>query len=49
MVVLLEGPGLGVDFGIIYRVLDLQMPEIPAPEAFDKVEGIAVGAVGVRM
>src|SRR6516165_2719046 len=44
MVMLLNSPWLGVDFGVVDGVLDLQMPEIGTPEAFNDVEGIAVRA-----
>src|SRR5262249_22560029 len=41
---LLKAPWLGVNLRVIYRELDLQMPEIPSPEAFDNVERVAVRA-----
>src|SRR5215831_20508971 len=42
VVVLRNGPGLGVNLGVVYGELDLQMSEIRAPEAFDNMKGIAV-------
>src|SRR5215813_13355409 len=42
VVVLLNGPGLGVNLRVVYGELDLQMSEIRAPEAFDNMKGIAV-------
>src|SRR6516164_7845774 len=44
MMVLFEGPGLGVDLGVVDGVLDLQMSKIATPEAFDDVETVAVRA-----
>src|SRR5262249_53646374 len=44
MVVLLYSPRFGIDFRVVYGVLDLQMAEIGTPEAFNDVEGIAVRA-----
>ena len=41
---LVDIPWLGVDFGVIDCVLDLQMVEIPAPVVFDDMEGFAVRA-----
>src|SRR3954467_13586623 len=40
----LEAPWPGVDPRVVYRELDLQMAKVPAPEAFNNVEGVAVRA-----
>src|SRR5262245_39708157 len=44
MLALLDGKRLGVDPRVDDGVLDLQVPEVPSPEAFDDVEGVAVRA-----
>jgi len=40
----LHGPRFGVNLRVVYGGLDLQMPKVPATEAFDNVERVAVRA-----
>src|SRR5215471_8376103 len=44
MLVLPDRKRLGVDPGVDDGVLDLQVPEIQPPKAFDHMEGVAVNA-----
>src|SRR5215469_10304860 len=43
--VVLNRPGLGIHFRIVKSDFVVQMAKVPAPEAFDNMEGVAVRAL----